>query len=37
MFKDENYELWINERKKFNINEEEIKIIKDLILMENSN
>ena len=37
MFNDENYDLWINERKKFNINDEEIKIIKDLILMENSN
>jgi len=37
MFSDENYDLWLKERKKFHINDEEIKIIKDLISLENSN
>jgi hypothetical protein len=34
MFNDDNYDLWMKERKKFNINNEEIKIIKDLIAIE---
>ena len=37
MFSDENYDLWVRERKKFHISDEEIKIIKDLISLENSN